>query len=99
MENEKGFSPLDSGTDKNETIRELASRHLNNEEHTTSDEEIRNAKIEEDATVPDMQGDLHEVDNTTIIPPLPGETDDDSRDDEDDDNYKGRVPNPYDVLG
>ncbi|MDB5250708.1 MAG: hypothetical protein JWQ40_5102 [Segetibacter sp.] len=31
---------------KNETISELAHRHLTDENHTTSDEELMNAKVE-----------------------------------------------------
>jgi len=102
MENKKGKSthaPLQNG--KQETIAELAERHMHNQDHTTTDEEMRNAKVEVDATVPDIEGDLHEVDDTTVIPPLPGEPDDsgvgNGADNDDDDN--SAPPNPYTVLG
>jgi hypothetical protein len=92
---------LEPKEERNETISELADRHLKDENHTTTDEEIRNAKLEIDETTPDVNGleKLAEVDNTTIIPPLPGEEDKDKKDKKDDNPGTPHVPNPYDVLG
>jgi hypothetical protein len=84
---------------KNETISELAHRHLRNENHSTTDEELRNATVEltDSAEVNDTS--LYEVDNTTVVP---SETNDElntdvdvkSEDGDDDDD----IPNPYSVL-
>lgn len=100
MENEKDQPGVNPPNNRKETISELASRHLHDENHTTTDEELRNATVEDDTAVPDLEGDLHEVDNTTVIPPFPGEAEDDNVNESDsDDEYQSRPPNPYDVLG
>jgi ribosome biogenesis SPOUT family RNA methylase Rps3 len=54
---------------KKETIRELASRHLKDPNHTTTDEEIRNAKVVIDGT--DLEDDemLFETNSTTVPNP------------------------------
>lgn len=85
---------------KTETIDQLAHRHLMDEHHTTTDEEIRNATMAPDDVVFDVPGEeLSEVDNTTVIPPMPGETDDNDSRDRDDEGDKDVLPNPYTVLG
>jgi len=83
---------------KDETISELAHRHMSDNDHETTDEELRNARLEltesSDIDVPNEQ--LFREDNTTVIPPIPGEEKlMESKKDNDD---RG-VPNPYDVLG
>jgi len=83
---------------KSETISELAHRHLRDENHTTTDEELRNATVELTDDERRQDNSLHEVDHTTVMSSsTEGElgTDTDMKsDDEDDDN----VPNPYNVL-
>ena len=82
---------------KGETIAELAHRHLKDENHVTTEEEIRNARIEF-STPPAQDEDtekLFEVDNSTVFSPLPGE----DVEDEKEKKGKGHNPNPYDVLG
>lgn len=76
-----------------ETIRELAEKHLNDETHTTSDEELRNARIELSDGVPADSG-LYEEQNTPVLPPIPGEPQILS-----DSDVERKPPNPYDVLG
>jgi hypothetical protein len=39
---------MESVNNKKETIRELAKRHMLDQSHTTSDEELRNAVVELD---------------------------------------------------
>ncbi len=101
MENEKDKPGVNSGNGRKETISELADRHLHDQNHTTTDEELRNATVEDDTTVPNLEGSLHEVDNTTVIPPLPGEAEDDNVNESDNEDKKDKYtpPNPYDVLG
>jgi hypothetical protein len=85
----------DKIAEKPETISELAHRHLKDEKHTTSDEELRNATVEfsEDADTSDQS--LFEIDNTTVTSnTVP--TDDASEDRKG--NDKGTPPNPYTVL-
>ncbi len=85
------------GKGKSETISELAHRHLRDENHTTTDEELRNATVELTDAEQAQNTSLFEVDNTTIIPSATDDelsTDDNmKRKDGDDD-----VPNPYTVL-
>lgn len=83
---------------KEETITELAHRHMTDPEHTTTDEELRNAKLEySDADGVDAETEaLFEEDNTTVIPPIPGE---EKLTDNKDNDKEGDVPNPYEVLG
>ncbi len=94
-------TPLPENTNpkkgKAETISELAHRHLRDEHHTTTDEELRNAKVELTDSAEAQDTSLFEVDNTTVIP----STEDDlstnnnvKSSDRDDDS----VPNPYSVL-
>src|SRR3954447_619128 len=58
---------------RGETIRELAHRHMLNKNHTTTDEELKNARIEfsngYDTSVTDLAL-LSEGDNDTIFSPL-----------------------------
>ncbi|MBA4139512.1 MAG: hypothetical protein H0X70_03250 [Segetibacter sp.] len=87
--------------DKAETITELAHRHLKDETHTTTDEELRNAKLELTANVEADADNLYEVDNTPL-------TSDEAKDNnynkdkdekkEDNKDDKGDLPNPYTVL-
>lgn len=87
------------------TISELAKRHLADPDHTTTDEEMKNATIELTESVQVDPGNLTEVDNTTVIPPFdfekdPGEkTREEVKDDEKEKQHKDSPPNPYDVLG
>ena len=87
-----------------ETIKELAHRHLTNAEHTTTDEELKNARLEftEVEVDPDNER-MFEVDQTPVLQALPSEEnkqDKEEEDDDEDENNKDRgVPNPYDVLG
>lgn len=91
----KNSNPLKN---KRETITQLAHRHLKDEKHTTTDEELRNAVWELSGDVHTDEENLFEIDNTTIIPPLPFE----DNNNEDKDNNTGKnntsVPNPYDIL-
>ncbi len=87
---------------KTETISELAHRHLRDQNHTTSDEELRNATVEfgDDEGAPDES--LYEIDNTPVVPSKGNKADNTAvangdnlrknKDDEDD------IPNPYKVL-
>jgi hypothetical protein len=88
---------------KSETITELAHRHLHDEGHTTTDEELRNAKVELTGNIKEDTESLFEVDNTPVTSPLQNEIekDTDLKDDdkEDDEDRKGDLPNPYTVLG
>ena len=82
---------------KAETISELAHRHLRDEHHTTTDEELRNAKVELSDDVHTQDESLYEVDNTTVIPSNEDELSTNNNvksSDRDDDS----VPNPYSVL-
>jgi hypothetical protein len=81
-----------------ETISELARRHMQDENHTTSDEEMRNAKVEfsENVAVDDRLEQLVAADNETVLPALPGE---EATSSDADDNSKQTPPNPYTVLG
>jgi len=42
---------MDSVNSKKETIRELAKRHMLDQSHTTTDEELRNAVVELDTHI------------------------------------------------
>jgi hypothetical protein len=82
---------------KGETISELAHRHLRDEKHTTTDEELRNATVELTDSVEQQDTSLFDVDNTTVIPSA---TNDDlsTKEDFKSDDGDGNVPNPYSVL-
>lgn len=82
---------------KSETISELAHRHLRDENHSTTDEELRNATVELTDSAEDQDKSLYEVDNTTVIPSSVDNglsTDADAKSGDGDDD----VPNPYKVL-
>ncbi|TDH27012.1 hypothetical protein EXU57_09430 [Segetibacter sp. 3557_3] len=79
-----------------ETISNLAHRHLADENHVTTDEEIRNATIEEAEPVQVDEENLYEVDHTTLVPAIPNEP---SIEEDDQKDEKRSLPNPYDVLG
>lgn len=89
---------------KSETISELAHRHLLDENHTTSDEELKNARIEfnddHDTSIEGLS-EMSEIDNNTLLPPLPFEKNNDDLDNKtsDEDSRKKSPPNPYDILG
>jgi len=91
---------------KSETITELAHRHLTDEDHTTTDEELRNAKLELTENVKEDPQNLFEVDNTPVIAPSHDEieieeenkTKDEDKEDDEDENEKGDLPNPYNIL-
>ncbi len=85
---------------KNETISELAHRHLRDENHSTSDEELRNATVElTDDSAEANDTSLYEADNTPVTASETGDelsagSDVKSEDGDDDDD----IPNPYSVL-
>ncbi|MBA2762730.1 MAG: hypothetical protein H0U39_12415 [Segetibacter sp.] len=94
-------TPLPENTNpkkgKAETISELAHRHLRDEKHTTTDEELRNATVELSDDVHTQDESLYEVDNTTVIPSSKDELSTNNNvksSDRDNDS----VPNPYSVL-
>lgn len=84
---------------KGETISELAHRHLRDKNHTTTDEELRNATVElSNDYVEGQDNSLFEVDNTTVITSATTDrisTDKDVKSENGDNN---NVPNPYSVL-
>lgn len=86
---------------KAETITELAERHLHDEHHTTTDEEIRNARVEVTDSVETDDENLYVIDHTTVLG-SDEDTSDRGSEDEDDDNDnetdKRSKPNPYDIL-
>lgn len=89
---------------KSETIRELAHRHLLDQNHTTSDEELKNARIEfNDNYDTSIEGlsEMSEIDNNTVLPPLPFEKNNHDLDNKTSNSNipEKSVPNPYDVLG
>ncbi len=76
-----------------ETIRELAHRHLMDEHHTTSDEELENARLEFSQPSENPDESLFEIDHTTVIPPLDAE-----HTGIETDQIATPQPNPYTVL-
>ena len=89
---------------KSETIRQLAHRHMLDENHTTTDEELKNARIEfiDDFDTPFKDwSDLSNVDNNTVLPPLPFEQNADNiyNKPSDSNKHQKSFPNPYNVLG
>jgi hypothetical protein len=95
MENEKKPSV------KKETISELAHRHLKDPNHTTTDEELRNATVELTENVEEPES-LHEIDHTPVIGSGSDAVNEEADTSNDDDNKKGNrdddLPNPYSVL-
>jgi hypothetical protein len=80
---------------KGETIRELARRHLLDENHVTTDEELKNAKLELDGDIElgDDRHDLADGDSKS------GRTSHTSIDEvADEEVEKKDIPNPYDIL-
>ena len=94
-------TPLPENTNpkkgKAETISELAHRHLRDEHHTTTDEELRNAKVELSDDVHTQDESLYEVDNTTVIPSNEDELSTNNNV-KSSDRVDDSVPNPYSVL-
>src|SRR3954468_21442443 len=102
MENNSANIEDDKEPINGETISQLAHRHMLNKNHHTTDEELRNAKIEYDGKGEDfleaVYG-LSDADNSTVIPPAPIEKDDNTDDrDADTNNPLSSPPNPYEVL-
>lgn len=100
MATNKSKSPAKKN-DKGETITELAQRHLKDQSHTTSDEELRNAKLELTENFEEDAKNLYKVDNTPVSAKLSDETENDGDNnakDKDKDDDKGHSPNPYSVL-
>lgn len=95
------MSPKDG---KSETISELARRHRLNQNHTTTDEELKNARIEFsdnfDTSVEDLSN-LSNVDNDTVLPPLPFEQNVAEINNQPSaaNTVQKSFPNPYNVLG
>ena len=85
-----------------ETITELAHRHLHDEGHTTTDEELRNAKVELTGNIKEDPENLFEVDQAPVTSPLQNKTEKDTNlkdeDKESDKDKKGDLPNPYTIL-
>lgn len=98
MQNKQNINSSDTSKEevKPETITELAHRHLMDESHTTSDEELRNAKVEFSEEAETTEGNLFEVDHTTIT----GETENKETvaEDDDDKDKHNDPPNPYTIL-
>lgn len=70
---------------KGETISQLVRRHIRDKNHTTTDEELRNARIEfNDITENSMEdlSQLSKVDNSSVLP----------------EQHTPSVPNPYEIL-
>jgi hypothetical protein len=89
---------------KSETIRQLAHRHMLDENHTTTDEELKNARIEfiDDFDTPfEGWSDHSKVDNNTVLPPLPfrQNADNINNNSSDFNTDQKSFPNPYNVLG
>ena len=78
-----------------ETIDELAHRHMKDQNHVVTDEEIRGAKMNPDAEIDYPDNSLYKADNSTLFPPIPGEP---TITEKDEDSTKDTPPNPYDVL-
>jgi hypothetical protein len=95
MQTEQNLQGQKSKGEKTETIKELVDRHMADEHHTTTDEELRNARIVLDEPTDVQDESLFEIDNTTLVPPLPGEETEPQTNDKDEDRPP---PNPYDVL-
>lgn len=99
MQNEQAFlsENVKPRKGKSETISELAHRHLRDENHTTTDEELRNATVELTDSAEAQDTSLFEVDNATVIP---SGTDQEQNNDADLKSKDGddEVPNPYTVL-
>jgi hypothetical protein len=80
---------------KGETIRELARRHLLNENHVTTDEELKNAKLELDGDV-ELGDDRHDLVDGDSNSSRNSHTSIDEVADEE--VEKKDIPNPYDIL-
>lgn len=84
---------------KSETITELAHRHQNNETHTTTDEELRNARVELSNTDnKEIDGFSRENKSTTPATLARADRESEPEQNEEDDEPENRVPNPYNIL-
>jgi len=86
---------------KRETISELAHRHILDPNHTTTDEELRNALIEfnkpSDFSVSGLAK-LAAVDSEAVIPSLPFEKENNTSRPNAAADEENSVPNPYNIL-
>lgn len=98
MENRQSKDTVEQ-KNKIETISELAHRHAKDEKHTTTDEELKNAKVVLSQNVKADEESLFEADNTTVIPPLPIEKKVDIDNERSDEDEETSPPNPYNILG
>ena len=81
-----------------ETISELARRHLKDQNHTTSDEELRNARVVLDEAASDMEESSSNSDTRTKELQVEGDNSE-SKKEPKGFEQQGHPPNPYDVLG
>jgi hypothetical protein len=98
MRQQNNKAPDERSTqEQGETITELARRHAQDPTHQTTDEELKNARIEFTTVDGEEDENLHDVDDNTVIPAIPGEPRIEEESDDDDDDTS-KPPNPYDVL-
>jgi len=86
---------LNQKENKDKSIEELAHRHMKDESHTTTDEELKNAKVVLTDSVKADEEKLSEVDNTYITTPLTGKNGENLIDD----NDEKPMYSSYDILG
>lgn len=86
---------LNQKENKDESIEELAHRHMKDESHTTTDEELKNAKVVLTDNVKADEEKLSEVDNTSITTHLTDRNGENLIDD----NDEKPMSNSYDILG
>lgn len=94
MQNSRGLNSTKDNlfNGKSETISELAHRHLTDENHTTSDEEMKNAKVELSENGKGDEGNMPEGFAT------PNKVQEEGNDAEDLKSERSSFPNPYDVV-
>lgn len=68
-ENTSSAQQISPELTENETIRQLARRHLRDKSHTTTDDELRNAKIELSNVAGVNKINLYAVESYTISNP------------------------------
>jgi hypothetical protein len=94
----KPFDKLNAKNSMAETISQLAHRHLKDPNHTTSDEELRYAKVELTGYLEPDRENLFEIDNTPIFPPFEGEANRFSGDEKITREKSSAPPNPYNII-